>query len=256
MVNGVKCRLNIIIFLCLLFSINLVAAVPPIDTVFSGTTGIDVEVNIMPVYQHGEARFSIIHLSNATSGFQITNETHNNISCHLHLRDSQGFELMDVEAMPQEDYWFLNGSGGGANPVGEYAWTITCQDLNSEVGGYASGYFSITNTGKLFEAKTAVIVFALISLAFIFLILSFFFREDYWILKSFFQFLSVLAGLIGVNSAIIIVADPETLGVMGTSGLLLLIICVALFFLWIFVRAFKEIIKIFKDKGDLRWTSE
>ncbi len=146
--------LGVMIFLSL---ISIVSAAPPVNTIFTGDTGIQVEVNIMPEYKQGEARWSIIHLSNVTTGFQITNTTHDNISCHLHLREGQGFEIMNVEATPDEDHWDLNGSGGSANPLGSYAWTITCQDLDSEVGGYASGYFNITPTGSEFTTQQAIL---------------------------------------------------------------------------------------------------
>ena len=70
-------------------------------------------------------------------------------------------------------------------------------------------------------------------LAAIFLTISFFFKEDYWMLKSFFQFLAVLAGLISVNSARIIASESNALGKMGEMGLLLMVVVLAFFFLWI-----------------------
>ena len=113
--------------------------------------------------------------------------------------------------------------------------------------------FEITYTGQKVSLSNSMIIFALMGLAAIFLTISFFFKDDYWILKSFFQFLAVLAGLISVNSARIIASESNALGAMGNMGLLLMIIVLGLFFLWIFVYAFKEIIKIFKEKGNLRW---
>ena len=113
--------------------------------------------------------------------------------------------------------------------------------------------FEITRTGQKVSLSNSIIILALMGLAAIFLTISFFFKEDYWMLKSFFQFLAVLAGLISVNSARIIASESNALGKMGEMGLLLMIVVLGFFFLWIFVLAFKEIIKIFKDKGDLRW---
>jgi len=40
---------------------------------------------------------------------------------------------------------------------------------------------------------------------------------------------------------------------MGEMGILLMIVVLLIFFLWIFIKAFTEIIRIFKNKGDLRW---
>jgi len=113
--------------------------------------------------------------------------------------------------------------------------------------------FEVTYTGQKVSLSNAIIIFALMGLAAIFLTISFFFKDDYWILKSFFQFMSVLSGLIAVNSARIIASESNALGKMGEAGILLMVVVLALFFLWIFVYAFKEIIKVFKAKGDLRW---
>jgi hypothetical protein len=98
-----------------------------------------------------------------------------------------------------------------------------------------------------------MIIISLLGLAAIFLTISFFFKEDYWILKMFFQFLAVGSGLISVNSARIIASESNALGKMGEVGLTLMIVVLMLFFLWIFIKAFIEIISLFKKKKSLRW---
>jgi len=113
--------------------------------------------------------------------------------------------------------------------------------------------FEITYTGQKVSLSNSMIIFALMGLAAIFLTISFFFKDDYWILKSFFQFLAVLSGLISVNSARIIASESNSLGAMGEMGIMLMIVVLLIFFLWIFIYSFKEIISIFKKKGDLRW---
>lgn len=113
--------------------------------------------------------------------------------------------------------------------------------------------FEITYTGQKVSLSNSMIVFALMGLAAIFLVISFFFKEDYWMLKSFFQFMAVAAGLLSVNSARIIASESNSLGKMGEVGIMLMIVVLGIFFLWIFVYAFKEIVKIFKEKGNLRW---
>jgi len=113
--------------------------------------------------------------------------------------------------------------------------------------------FEVTYSGQKVSLSNSMIIFALLGLAAIFLTISFFFNKDYWMLQSFFQFLAVLAGLIAINSGRIIASESNALGIMGDMGLLLMIVVLLIFFLWIFVRAFKEIIAIFKKKGDLRW---
>jgi len=143
-------RVNKILLLgvFLLLIIPMAAAVPPVTTIYTGEIGLQIEVNIMESYKLGDARYSIIHLFNTTNGYQLTNTTNPNIMCEIHLRDSQGFELSVVQAMPHLDHWDLNGTEGGTNPIGSYAYTIVCQDSDSETGGYTSGIFTITNSGN------------------------------------------------------------------------------------------------------------
>ena len=131
-----------------LFMFNFISAPAPVTTIFEGDYGINVEINIMPTYKLGEPRWSMIHLSNSTSGYELTPTTHENITCHIHLRNSQGFEVLDVEAQANSEYWYLNGSEGVNNTIGNYAWTVSCQDSVNLIGGYASGYFEITIDGE------------------------------------------------------------------------------------------------------------
>jgi len=153
-----------LLLIIIILMASVVYSVAPTTTIFTGDTGINVEVNIMPSYKQGQARFSIIHLFNVSNGVQFTNTTNPNISCHLHLRNGQGFELMEVEATPHRDHWDLNGSGGGSIPIGLYAWTITCQDDLNKVGGYISGYFDITPDGFQEEYKNNLIPLSIIIL--------------------------------------------------------------------------------------------
>ena len=113
--------------------------------------------------------------------------------------------------------------------------------------------FEVTYTGQKVSLSNSMIIFSLMGLAAIFLTISFFFNTEYWIFKSFFQFMAVLSGLIAVNSARIIASESNSLGAMGEAGILLMVVVLLLFFIWIFVYAFKEIIRVFKAKGDLRW---
>lgn len=113
--------------------------------------------------------------------------------------------------------------------------------------------FEITYSGQKVSLTNAMIIFALLGLAAIFLTISWFFRAEYWIMKAFFQFMAVGAGLLAVNSARIIASESNSLGTMGEVGITLMIIVMGLFFLWIFIYAFIEIIRSFKNKKALRW---
>lgn len=113
--------------------------------------------------------------------------------------------------------------------------------------------FEITYTGQKVSLSNTIIVFALLMLSAVFLVIAWFFKQEYWMLKSFFQLLSVLSVLIAINSARIIASESDALGVMGEMGLLAIVVTVSFYFLWIFVKAFIEVIKIIKSKRGLRW---
>lgn len=113
--------------------------------------------------------------------------------------------------------------------------------------------FEITYSGDKVSLSNSMIIFALLGLAAIFLVISYFFKSEYWMLKSFFQFMAVGSGLIAVNSARIIASESSSLGKMGEVGITMMIIVMGLFFLWIFVYAFIEVIKSFKKKKAIRW---
>jgi len=113
--------------------------------------------------------------------------------------------------------------------------------------------FEITYTGQKVSLSNAMIIFALLGLAGIFLVISFFFRNDYWMIKLLFQFMAVGAGLLAVNSARIVASESNALGAMGTVGITIMIVVLGLFFLIMFIYAFIEIIRVLKAKGDIRW---
>lgn len=137
------------------------------------------------------------------------------------------------------------------NELGQYLVYGHCdEDGEDTVWVYD---FEITYSGDKVSLTNAMIIFALLGLAAIFLVISYFFKADYWMLKSFFQFMAVGAGLISVNSARIIASESNALGKMGEVGITMMIIVMSLFFLWIFIYAFIEIIKTFRRKKSLRW---
>jgi hypothetical protein len=113
--------------------------------------------------------------------------------------------------------------------------------------------FTITTTGETSSLSSSIVVIALLGMAAIFLVISFFFKGEYWLLKSFFQMMAIGSGLLAINSAKIIANESNSLGTMGNVGITIMIVVMMLFFLMVFIYAFIEVIKNFKDKKALRW---
>ena len=177
-----------------------------------------------------------------------SSSTYSNITKVTYPNSTLALDAETVMAATGDTYSYIFNR---TQPLGKYLVYGHCDE--GAVDTVWVYDFVITYTGQQVSLSNSMIIFALMGLAAIFLTISFFFSNEYWILKSFFQFMAVLAGLISVNSARIIASESNALGTMGNMGLLLMIIVLSLFFLWIFVYAFKEIIKIFKEKGNLRW---
>ena len=113
--------------------------------------------------------------------------------------------------------------------------------------------FEVTYTGQKVSLSNTIIIVALLGLAAIFLVIAYFFSREYWMLKAFFQFMAVAAGLLAVNSARIVASESNSLGKMGETGILVMTVVMALFFLIMFTYAFIEIIKLWKKKKAVRW---
>jgi len=113
--------------------------------------------------------------------------------------------------------------------------------------------FAITHTGDKVSLSNTIIVVVFLLLSGLFLVLSFSFSKEHWILKTFFNFCAVGMGILAVNSAKIIASESANLGKMGTVGLTVMVIAFALFFVYMFVYAFIETINAMKEKRGVRW---
>ena len=144
-----------------------------------------------------------------------------------------------------------NYSFTGADRLGFYIYT-TCGDPDG-VYTCKSVDFEVTTTGEKVSLSNAVMVIAFLVLAIICLVLGYSFVMEYWLMKTFFFFCSVLSGILAINTARIIASESSALSKMGTSGLLIGIVLFGIFFIVMFVFAFIEIIKAFRYKEELRW---
>lgn len=141
-----KTEHTILILFIILLGCGIVEAVASVTTIFTGDSGIHIEVNAMSYYKQGAPRWQVIQLFNESNGRQLINAT-SNITCIIKLRNGSGFEIKENNATAHDDHWDINGSAGVNNPIGTYAWTIVCQDGTTKKGGYVSGYFEITKSG-------------------------------------------------------------------------------------------------------------
>jgi len=142
--------------------------------------------------------------------------------------------------------------GASVSTLGKYRVSGFC-DYGSDVRKTWVYYFDVTYTGEKVSLSNGIIVIAFLILAIICLVLGYNFQMDYWLMKTFFYFCSVLAGILAINSAKIIASESLGLSRMGNMGLLIGVILFSVFFIVMFVFTFIEIIKALRHKKNLRW---
>jgi len=143
-------------------------------------------VPLLGTFQTG-TNVTLIQSCDSSSYSNISKITYPNSSLALNTETA-----MTVDGGDTYSYIFSN-----TELLGRYLVYGHCDE-----GGVVTNWvydFEVTYTGQKVSLSNSMIIFALLGLAAIFLVISFFFKEDYWMLKSLFQFLAVLAGLVSMN---------------------------------------------------------
>ena len=216
-------KYNIIIVLMLFLSIGNVMA---LDTL--GTFQVDNDVNLIQVCDNSTYS-NITRILYPDSTFALNTE-----------------EIMQSNSQDNYNYTFSN-----TDIIGNYLVLGHCDEDGVDTDWVYD--FAITHTGDKVSLSNAIIVIVFLLLAGLFLVLSFSFSKEHWMLKTFFNFCAVGMGILAVNSAKIIASESANLGKMGTVGLTVMVIAFALFFVYMFVYAFIETINAMKEKRGVRW---
>jgi|TARA_R110000744_G_scaffold164978_2_gene282073 hypothetical protein len=241
-------------FLFLLFSISFISAVPPVDQP-NFALGYHVDYETIDIHKLNTTVLVSTHVYNISTGQRITSPT---VNCRLDLYDIDGTQLLTEEAMtysaPGEEFKFTI-DGGNFSRLGAMSQSVYCN--SSSHGGFVSHGFLVSVTGEVVSTSDVLASFSLIAafllLVAICLVVGNTFQTQYWIYKSFFYFCGILLSIIAINSAKVMARESLQLGVMANMGLLISIVIFGLFLLFIFVNAFKEIIKALRDKREIRW---
>lgn len=135
--------------------------------------------------------------------------------------------------------------------IGDY-WIYGHDDEDGSDEEWEYG-LSLSYNGESVNLSNTILPFGFLILCFFFLVLGFSFAKEHWLLRTFFNFIGVGMGLLAINSGKIIANQSASLGTMGTVGITIMIVVLAIFFLYIFVYTFIEIISVFKKKKGVRW---
>lgn len=150
--------------------------------------------------------------------------------------------------------FYYNLTGNNTQSLGGYTYCYVGTNGNQTASGCLN--FEVTNNGEKVGLTNVALVGVFLLIAGLFYGLSFIFTKEKWMLKSFFIMMAIIMSILSVNTAKIIANESSNLSKMGDAGLTVVIVTLLIFILYVFVYAFKEVISIFKKKGDLKWGDE
>lgn len=245
-------RLNIVKFLLvgmfLLVGTILISAVPPVQTTVTGDNSFTLKYPADTILkQNQDYRFEF-HVYNTSDGLPITS----GINCYFHLFNSSGKHLIELESSSPDlfDYSF-DVDGGNFSEVGDYCYVAQCN--SSTQGGYVSVPFSVTKTGEDIGLNQSITIIGQLGLLALFLALGFNFSNERWKVRFFFFMVSLLMGILILNSIRIIASASSDLEKMMEMSLILGIIVLVFMFLYLFIHALIELFHYFKSRKNMKW---
>ena len=175
------------------------------------------------------------------------NCTSNNIS---YINYPNGTKLLLNTEMTKDNtyynYTFCNTTSLGnyvVNGLGDLDGVITVWNYD----------FDVTYTGEKVSLSNIILALIYIIMSLVFLALAFSFSKDHWIIKTFFNFCAILMGILALNTGKIIASESMNLSRMGEVGLTVMYAVISIFFLYIFIFMFIDVIKTMKNKKEIRW---
>jgi len=187
--------------------VSIVGAVPPLTSVFSGDTGLEIQAPILPTFPIGESGEFVLHVFNRTNGVLFNGTT---VQCRAVLAGINGSELYQQDATPHSDHFDLFLNGTHITESGLYGFTINCN--NSVAGGFLTGYFEATTSGINHEEPEAIIngiyLMMLFGISIFFLIFSR--NTEHPGIKLFFNLLDYISMLTAVGAGYIILQGFQT----------------------------------------------
>ncbi len=144
------------------------------------------------------------------------------------------------------NYTFCSTSALGYyfyNVCGDKDEVLTCENIE----------FAITEGGDNFNLAQAIILLGQFGLLALFFGIGMTFKKEKWKLRTFFFIVSLLMGVIFLNSIRIIIGTSSSLATMGSSGLILGIVVLTFMFLYLFIHALIEVFQYFKARKNMKW---
>ena len=175
-------------------------------------------------------------------------QTYNATQCNITSITSPDFSESGQGLMTKSGNKFsLILNSGNTTQLGEYK---VCGDCDSSV--WCASY-EVTTSGEKFDITQSFGLIGQLVLIALFASLGFAFAKEKWKIRTFFFMMSIIMGVITLNSIRIIMGSSNSLSSMGNSGLILGIVVLSFMILYVLIYATKEVFGYFKQKKEARW---
>jgi len=128
-----------------LLLISAVFSVKPTTQLFTGSVGLELKYPQREFLKLNNEFKLHTHVYNLSNGLWMSNET---VKCFTHLYNTTGYHILEEDMIYDENglEFDLVINAGNFSKLGMYTYILSCN--SSEVGGFVSGNFEVTNTGK------------------------------------------------------------------------------------------------------------
>ena len=252
-------KLFLYIFLFII-SISFISCAPPTTTVTDYQRGVDIVHPETQQVKFGEDLEFNFWTYNFSTGATLTNTS---LNCTLYMINDRGVNFYRFSNQPGANGLMTYGKGAPLCvncwtmimpkenlSTGDYSYQIKCQ--GSGIGGYTTGFFSVSETGNDINGQHEVFLFSLVFFSILLLVLSFTFKKS-WKLKMFFQMMSLSLGLVILNMGKIIGNTFPEIGSIGLTALVIGYVTYSVIILYFLIYYTIEIFNKVKVKRDRVW---
>lgn len=227
--------------------IGIVGAVAPITTIYSGETGIEMEV-AAPIAVPTSTEINVtLHLFNSSDGKLLNNM--GTYSCEGHLFNPYGIMIADQQAGIYGHSFYFTMNKTMATTPGIYIYSIHCN--SSSIGGFLTSFFDVTESGLSLNVEDSIgnvgVIFFLFSLGIFFLIFAK--NTEQPGIKLFFNLLGYIVIILSIGSCYILLQGLQSnLIPIAKTALIIVSIVFIVIMYYVFINLTKQALALMRAK--------
>jgi hypothetical protein len=143
------------------------------------------------------------------------------------------------------DYYYITLNASENSETGIYEVLTYCSNQTNY--GNNLYYYEVTKTGEKLGESQTILVWALFMFSGLLFLIGFIMDNKNWVMKLGLHSLSLLMGVLSINTARIIAVDSPELSIMSQTGLVTSIIITSFIFMYLLVLYTIETIRLVRD---------